>query len=144
MSAEAPKTPWYAHLPSPTARPRDMSPEDLRALMDDPAARVGETFVVVDVRRADLDDKGSAVHPSAINLPAQIFFQTLPAIYGLLHRVPIVVFHCSSSRGRGPRCAGWYQDALDARACTSSAAYVLTGGIVAWRRAYPDAVVELP
>lgn len=29
---------------------------------------------------------GNIVHPSAINLPAQTFYQTLPVIYEVLHR----------------------------------------------------------
>jgi arsenical-resistance protein 2 len=61
-----------------------------------------------------------------------------------------VIFHCSSSNGRGPRCAGWYQDALDEnhddKSTTTgnrSKAYVLTGGIKAWKSAYPDDVQPL-
>jgi arsenical-resistance protein 2 len=53
----------------------------------------------------------------------------------------IVVFHCSSSRGRGPRCAGWYEDALKDRGLEYTNVYVLTGGIKAWVEQYPDQVV---
>lgn len=57
-----------------------------------------------------------------------------------------VVFHCQSSSGRGPRCAGWYQDALDRRAAEGGAtspssrskAVVLTGGIKEWIKQYGD------
>jgi arsenical-resistance protein 2 len=54
-----------------------------------------------------------------------------------------VILHCSSSKGRGPRCAGWYQDYLDQQNCTTSAAYVLVGGINAWRDAYPGSIVVI-
>jgi arsenical-resistance protein 2 len=44
-----------------------------------------------------------------------------------------VIFHCSSSNGRGPRCAGWYADYLVAHSLTEhSEALVLKGGIKAW------------
>lgn len=56
------------------------------------------------------------------------------------HSVPKVVFHCSSSKGRGPRCAGWYQDYLNEQSFKTSAAYVLIGGIKAWSEAYPDRI----
>lgn len=50
------------------------------------------------------------------------------------NRYHSVIFHCQSSSGRGPRCAGWYQDALDAAgiAQETSRAVVLSGGIKAW------------
>jgi rhodanese-related sulfurtransferase len=53
-----------------------------------------------------------------------------------------VVFHCSSSNGRGPRCAAWYEDALLERGLESNAR-ILTGGIKAWMKAYPDEVVRI-
>jgi arsenical-resistance protein 2 len=115
--------------------------------------------------------------PGAINLPAQTFHQTLPILLPILsrsvvrhigphkllipqylspsilsfRRIPQVIFHCSSSNGRGPRCAGWYQDALDNNEKiltemaigTNSKAYVLTGGIKAWVGAYPEEVRAL-
>lgn len=58
-------------------------------------------------------------------------------------RIPKVIMHCSSSKGRGPRCAGWYQDYLDQQNCKTSAAYVLVGGINAWRDAYPGSIVVI-
>lgn len=36
-----------------------------------------------------------------------------PSVSNKAHdRYSHVVFHCSSSNGRGPRCAAWYEDAL--------------------------------
>lgn len=51
-----------------------------------------------------------------------------------------MIFHCQSSSGRGPRCAGWYQDALDEANIPNeqSQAVVLTGGIKAWVKAYGE------
>ncbi|RSH91008.1 hypothetical protein EHS25_010184 [Saitozyma podzolica] len=121
-------------LPTPTAMPMRITAAELRALMDDPALDAGKDYLVVDVRRTDMDEAPSnIVHPSAVNLPAQTFHQTLPVIYALLHRIPRVIFHCGSSKERGPKCAGWYQGFLDLKGCETSKAYVLVGGIKAWR-----------
>jgi len=89
--------------------------------------------------------------PNAINLPAQSFHQTLPTLMPILSqcvykrciahvRYSDVFFHCSSSNGRGPRCAAWYEDALVEQGITSNAR-VLTGGIKAWMSHYPDEVI---
>lgn len=56
--------------------------------------------------------------------------------------IPEVIFHCSSSKGRGPRCAAYYQDELDDKGIVTSQAFVLTGGIDAWVARYPDWVVR--
>ena len=53
------------------------------------------------------------------------------------------MFHCSSSKGRGPRCAGWYQDELDRKGETKSSSWVLKGGINAWKEAYEEEVVRV-
>jgi arsenical-resistance protein 2 len=71
----------------------------------------------------------------AINLPAQTFYLCLPTLVPLLKPVPTVIFYCNSSAGRGPRCAGWYADALEAVVGPENMAgrvKVLDGGITAW------------
>ncbi|GFZ45068.1 hypothetical protein JCM24511_02794 [Saitozyma sp. JCM 24511] len=136
--------PCNAGLRTPTAMPLRMTVTELRALMDDPALVAGKDYLVVDVRRTDMDEAPTnMVHPAAINLPAQTFHQTLPVIYALLHRVPTVIFHCGSSKERGPKCAGWYQDYLALKGCDTSKAYVLVGGIKAWRDGgYPSIMIQ--
>ena len=185
MQTMSSKIPWHANLPSPRAVPLQLAVSELRSTMDDPSKRAGVDYVVVDVRRADMDVShsrlldyhtgsitypfdpqeqeadGKMIIPGAINLPAQTFHQTLPTLIAILSRsveyavvlrifsqftqvlhywcrIPRVIFHCSSSNGRGPRCAGWYQDALNQDKITSSKAYVLTGGIKAWKEAHPE------
>jgi hypothetical protein len=74
-------------------------------------------FIVVDVRRTDVDAhpiskypvsrrltsaiirSHQAVIPGAINLPAQTFHPLLPMLTSLLVKIPIVIRHCSSSLG---------------------------------------------
>jgi hypothetical protein len=55
MSAPNAKKTWYSDLPTPTANPADISVSELRALMDDPGLVAGRDYIVVDVRRTDLD-----------------------------------------------------------------------------------------
>jgi hypothetical protein len=47
--------PWYASLPAPQAAPLQMAVSELKALIDDSKKRAGVAYVVVDVRRADMD-----------------------------------------------------------------------------------------
>ncbi|KAJ8474160.1 hypothetical protein ONZ45_g16047 [Pleurotus djamor] len=64
--------------------------------------------------------------------PAQTFYNDLPAFYEKFRDTKQVIFYCGSSSGRGPRCAGWYQDYLDAQQNPTSQAFVLEGGIKGW------------
>ena len=81
--------------------------------------------------RPYLHDLLQAIIPGAVNLPAQTFYPLLPTLITLLAKIPIVVFHCSSSLGRATRCAGWFGDALPQGSnCT---AFILEGGMKAWR-----------
>ncbi|CEQ39147.1 SPOSA6832_00650, partial [Sporobolomyces salmonicolor] len=76
----------------------------------------------------------------AVNFPAHSFYPTLPSVLPILSRYRTVIFHCQSSQGRGPRCAGWYQDALDQAGIARdvSRAVVLAGGIKEWVRQFGD------
>ena len=69
---------------------------------------------------------------TAINIPAQSFYMTRLNWLNLLGEISLVIFYCSSSNGRGPRCAGWYQDLLKETGNTISEAAVLEGGIKGW------------
>jgi len=69
---------------------------------------------------------------TAVNIPAQSFYPTRLTWLEVLREIPVVIFYCSSSVGRGPRCAGWYQDLLDEADIDSSQAFVLEGGIKEW------------
>jgi arsenical-resistance protein 2 len=108
--------------------------------------------VVIDVRRADClvsywprksettmpaDFPAQSMIPGAINLPAHSFHVALSTLLHLLSPIPMIVFHCGRSNGRGPRAAGWYADALQKHLNLSDEAVsrrvrVLKGGIMAW------------
>ncbi|KAL7409992.1 hypothetical protein BDY24DRAFT_344543 [Mrakia frigida] len=140
VAAALPKPPsWFAHLPSPVSKPAGLSIDELHAFLEKEKAgqlKGGVDWIVVDVRRTDIEAPNDYFIPSAVNLAAQTFYQTLPALYPMLSKIPLVIFHCSSSAGRGPRCAAWYQDLLDSKKETGSKALVLTGGIKAWAEKY--------
>lgn len=100
MSTEQP---WYRGLPVPEATSIAMSVHELHHLST--SGKLGETYIVIDVRRTDIDvrtgvprsklaglvlirksqeGEGRYLLPSAINLPAQTFYQTLPALFHVL------------------------------------------------------------
>jgi len=75
--------------------------------------------------------------PHAINLPAQSFHASLPVVRQILDSIPLAIFHCTKSNGRGPRTAGWYADYLVSKGESPDKVKVLKGGIVAWRERFP-------
>ena len=82
----------------------------------------------------------------AINLPAQTFYPLLSTLTSILGKFPIVIFHCSSSLGRAPRCAGWLQDTLPPD--SGCKVFVLEGGMKAWRARFGgedlQVIIEMP
>jgi rhodanese-related sulfurtransferase len=81
----------------------------------------------------------------AINLPAQTFYPLLPMLTSILGKIPIVIFHCSSSQGRATRCAGWLQDTLPPG--SQCKVFILDGGMKAWRARFGEdakMIIEMP
>lgn len=116
---------WWDAYPTAKSSPSFMRAEEIVALKKDPASST--KFAVIDVRRGDhgvcilslatqalnflkLEPfclKGGHVRGSD-NWAAQTFYDDLPAFYEKYKDTPRVIFYCSKSNGRGPRCAGWY------------------------------------
>lgn len=166
MSSSIPQPTWFASLLTPAASPIDISARELKELMDDATSIPCKDYVVVDVRRTDLDvsltfEKSlvwdCVIHPCAINLPApsirhclsfswlcasQYLLVVVDSLLSMLS-IPNIIFHYSSSKGRGPRCGGWYQDYLDSQGPGTTTAYVLVGGVKAWKEAYPEQVKQV-
>ncbi|KAH9173046.1 Rhodanese-like domain-containing protein [Lactarius sanguifluus] len=139
MNPPKPTPAWALSFPEPRSHPLRMSPEALHELLTTKSAAVD--FVVVDVRRTDID----AMITGAINLPAQTFYPLLPTLTSILGKFPIVVFHCSSSLGRAPRCAGWLQDTLPPG--SECKVFILEGGMKAWRERFGEdaqMIIEMP
>ncbi|EOQ98645.1 Dual specificity phosphatase ibp1 [Wallemia ichthyophaga EXF-994] len=106
---------------------------------------IGRDFVVIDVRRSDLTE----MIPGAINLPAQSLPQALPSLIYSLGNIDKFIFHCNSSKGRGPRAAGWFADALnnhvksvDPSLGTQGRVFVLEGGINSWKEKFGAQSIE--
>ncbi|WVO21739.1 uncharacterized protein IAS62_003051 [Cryptococcus decagattii] len=55
MSSSIPQPTWFASLLTPAASPIDISARELKELMDDATSIPCKDYVVVDVRRTDLD-----------------------------------------------------------------------------------------
>ncbi|KAH9018151.1 hypothetical protein EDB85DRAFT_2013380 [Lactarius pseudohatsudake] len=139
MNHPKPTPAWALSFPEPRSHPLRMSPDALHELLTTKSAAVD--FVVVDVRRTDID----AMVTGAINLPAQTFYPLLPTLTSILGKFPIVVFHCSSSLGRAPRCAGWLQDTLPSG--SECKVFILKGGMKAWRERFGEdaqMIIEMP
>ncbi|KAJ7627660.1 Rhodanese-like domain-containing protein [Mycena polygramma] len=126
---------WHAAFPNPTAMPGSISPNDLAVLLRE--KELMKDYLVVDVRRTDFEGASIA---GCLNLPAHSFYPTLSTVVVLLASVPLVIFHCNSCKpgGRGPRTAGWYQDAIDTGGTGTSRAVFLEGGIKAWVEAFGE------
>jgi hypothetical protein len=74
----------------------------------------------------------------AVNIPAQSLYPTRMSWLEILGNIPLVIFYCGSSNGRGPRCAGWFQDVLDDVGRKNCEALVLAGGIKRWAETQED------
>ncbi|KIW36629.1 uncharacterized protein PV06_11142 [Exophiala oligosperma] len=94
----------------------------------------GVDFLLVDLRRTD--NEGGTIKGS-INLPAQSLYFSLPTLLNLCQcaGVRTVIWYCGSSRGRGTRAAGWFQDLLDDRQVSGMTSAILLNGVTGWARA---------
>ncbi|QKX55850.1 uncharacterized protein TRUGW13939_02949 [Talaromyces rugulosus] len=131
MAATTEETPWHAAFPAPKITAASISRDDILQWLQGQEHVAGRDFVLVDVRRTDFE--GGTIKGS-LNFPAHSFYLTVPTVYAVLSAAGIkdVVFYCGSSRGRGPRTAGWFADYLESQGNTSIRALVLKGGIKGW------------
>ncbi|KAJ6499480.1 S-adenosyl-L-methionine-dependent methyltransferase [Mycena vulgaris] len=128
---EAPLERWWDAFPAVRAtNVARIFPTDLAAML-----RSGGRVAVIDVRG---DDHSGGHVKGSHNVPAQKFHINLAALHAQFAEAEAVVFYCGGSVGRGPRCAGWYQDFLDTNALVSPSVRILDGGIRAWMREYSE------
>lgn len=124
--------PWQAAFPAPKATPGMITTSQLLSMIQDSKTYAKPHYLLVDVRRND--HEGGTIGTS-INLPAQSMYYSLSTLVALAkatESIESVIFYCGSSRGRGPRSAGWFQDALDQHEIKDIKSYVLEGGIKGW------------
>ncbi|KAH6709375.1 Rhodanese-like domain-containing protein [Leptodontidium sp. MPI-SDFR-AT-0119] len=121
---------WHAAFPSPrNTNPESITRQELLDLLT--KKRSIRDFVLVDLRRVDY--VGGTIH-SAINLPAQSLYPTIPTLYEIFAAagVRMVVWYCGSSKGRGTRAAGWFDDFIKDRGDGEMKSVILEGGVVGW------------
>ncbi|KIY02786.1 uncharacterized protein Z520_01251 [Fonsecaea multimorphosa CBS 102226] len=124
--------PWHAHFPAPRETdPKAITREDLLERFRQGQSG-GRDFVLVDLRR---NDHAGGTIKHSINLPAQTLYFSLATLYELCAaaHVPLVIFYCGSSRGRGTRAAGWLADYIaDQKGRAQLESVILEGGIKGW------------
>ncbi|KAG2156959.1 S-adenosyl-L-methionine-dependent methyltransferase [Suillus bovinus] len=115
------------------AYPKDyLTSDEVASLLRDPDC---SDYAIIDVRE---NDRVGGHVLGSVQWRADTFASSLDKFYDEYGKTKQVVFYCGSSKGRGSRCAAWYQDHLNSRGNTESKACVLEGGYNGWR--YPDLV----
>jgi hypothetical protein len=102
---------WWDAYPKEQSKPRCISPDEITAIMRTSGCGTApsDELAVIDVRR---NDHGGGHVVGSFQRPAETFYDELDAFHEEFGGRKVVVFYCSSSSGRGPRCAAWYQDYL--------------------------------
>ncbi|TFK68339.1 S-adenosyl-L-methionine-dependent methyltransferase [Pluteus cervinus] len=132
-SSDTPLLRWWDAYPvvRSTSLPR-ITADALAGYFKD-GSKTGTDYAVIDVRR---NDHGGGHVRASHQWPAQTFHNELAKFYEEFGNTKEVIFYCGSSNGRGPRCAGWYQEYLDDLQRQGedivSKAVVLEGGVKAW------------
>ncbi|GAB7338242.1 hypothetical protein MBLNU457_4573t3 [Dothideomycetes sp. NU457] len=138
----AAEKPWYAAYPESRSQPATLSRRELRDMIH--GGKVpGRDLLIVDLRRTDHEvsqpfpTNGGTIAGS-INLPAQTLHPTIPTLYNFMKaaRIPLVVWFCGSSKGRGNRAAAWFADYIKEQnkeeAHTNIESKALLEGIKGW------------
>jgi len=125
------EAPWYDGYPAVKSQDVSVLVRSDFLRMIHSGASPGQDFLLVDLRRND--HVGGTIHGS-LNLPAQSLYPSLPTLYAIVKaaKIPRVIWYCGSSRGRGNRAAGWFQDLLTEKEDHDIASLVLVEGIAGW------------
>ncbi|TGJ84691.1 hypothetical protein E0Z10_g4076 [Xylaria hypoxylon] len=137
-----PEQPWHTAFPAPkTTEPASLTREEVLHKLR--AGGIGREFILIDVRRNDyeMSFQGGTIR-GAINLPAQSLFPTIPTLYQLFKNsgVRYIIWYCGSSRGRGTRAAGWFNDHIQEQGDENMKSVILSGGVKGWANAGEDFV----
>ncbi|KAJ7279662.1 S-adenosyl-L-methionine-dependent methyltransferase [Mycena rebaudengoi] len=123
--SDTPLARWWDAFPTPkvTSVAR-ISPTDLVTMLKN-----GSSVTIIDVRG---EDRVGGHIKGSHNIPAQTFHQQLTKVHDQFTDAGTLVFYCGGSVGRAPRCAGWYQDFLDANGISTTKVLILEGGMSRW------------
>ncbi|KAI9879094.1 MAG: hypothetical protein M1830_009613 [Pleopsidium flavum] len=127
-------TPWHSAYPTPkNPNPAAITRNELLQWLNE-GLTPGKDFVLVNLRRAD--HEGGTIRGS-LNLPAQSLYSSIPTLYTLFSAAGVkkIIFYCGSSRGRGTRAAGWFEDYILDRGNEQLGSYILAEGIAGWAAA---------
>jgi arsenite methyltransferase len=112
MASKLPLEPllrWSDAFPAAKSQPPGISAVEVAALIR--SSHMGtDEFAVIDLRRGDYEGGHVA---GSFQRHAQTFYDNLDSFHREFGGRRRLVFYCSSSKGRGPRCGGWYQDYLN-------------------------------
>jgi ubiquinone/menaquinone biosynthesis C-methylase UbiE/rhodanese-related sulfurtransferase len=121
------KSLWVAY-PKAQSSPMIIHADEVAELIRDNTKTIAD-YAVIDVRR---NDHGGGHVRGSYQCNAETFYDELATFFDKFGNTKQVIFYCGSSTGRGPRCAGWYQDYLKEKETRTSTAYVLDGGVKGW------------
>ncbi|KAK7598585.1 hypothetical protein V3481_000208 [Fusarium oxysporum f. sp. vasinfectum] len=135
MASTDAATPWHAAYPPPLNKtPAAMTRQAVLEMMKDSKNIAGKDYILIDLRRTD--HEGGTIRGS-INLPAQSLYPTIETLYTMFKSAGVqkTIWYCSSSRGRGTRAAGWFQDHIDKQGDSHMESVILFEGITGWAKA---------
>ncbi|KAJ3026759.1 hypothetical protein HK097_006304 [Rhizophlyctis rosea] len=106
-------------------------------ILKDTSKVAGRDYRIVDARTPEEFSSGHV--PGAVNLVEQDLVKDAAPAVEAQKDVPLLIFYCGKSQGRGPRAAHAYQQALEAAGKKEGQeVLVLKGGIVGWKEAGLD------
>ncbi|KAI8848135.1 Rhodanese-like domain-containing protein [Chytridium lagenaria] len=116
------------------ATPDFVERETVAAWFKDPSLKNGVDYQIIDVRG---DDFAGGHIIGARNIRAVEFLENLDKYHSEVSQCKKLIFHCVSSRGRGPRCANAYMSYLNEKEEElRPEVLVLKGGFRAWQEVY--------
>ncbi|OWT42516.1 Rhodanese/Cell cycle control phosphatase [Pochonia chlamydosporia 170] len=129
--------PWFEAYPPPKNLQSKTVTRDILRQWILEGQKSGKNFVVVDVRRED--HEGGTIK-GAINLPAQSVYPSIPSLYTLFKAAGVkkVIWTCTTSRKRGNRVAGWFDDFVREKGDSDIESYALFEGLLGWATAGKD------
>ena len=117
--------------------PAFIDPDQLREQILDGNAKVGQDYLIIDVRSHEERLQNGWI-PNSINIPSVQFEQELELILAQYHSISNLYFHCALSQVRGPKCAQKYVAAINHSEAHNleQSIFILRGGFEEWKGLY--------
>lgn len=116
------------------ALPEFVDPDQLKAQILDSNAKVGQDYLIIDVRSLEERQENGWI-PNSINIPSVDFEENLKVIQDEYHSISCLYFHCALSQVRGPKCAQKYVTAINQSEAhkMEQSIFILRGGFEEWK-----------